>query len=593
MRELLRRVLQRVPATPGGARSGVGTSAGPKASDGAARAAAPPDHYLSAALSAVLQPHIERLAVLVGRHDRGLEAVVRQLRPDLAVVTVDTTADASSLHVALSTHGPFDVILEDVQAAKRRGPLFRRAFWHLRDGGTYLMRNAEPGVGEQPDGVETVGSLVSRLAATSPDADAQPASRAATDEAELAAAVAAVEQQGPHLVVRRRTASWAKLREPEVDEVLAARRGRSGRVLRKIAAQHLESRSTVRESESFRAGRLLTAYDAPDLVLREYHDVVASEGQVLTSGHLLLPDSFRHVMRKRLGNRFLDDLAPRFARPRADLSATVDLPGSYYYLDSEFRGHFGHLLTEQVARFWGWDEAKRADPTLKALVCSNAGRDELAEFERVVLAAGGIPPDDVVLARTPVRVERMVAATPQFGNPAYVHPSILPVWRHLGENLAARAPDRDYPRRVFCSRRPVAQVPGAFDGPRRECRNGPEVERLLVAHGFDVVYPEDFTVPEQARMFREAEVVAGYAGSALFNLIFADRPKDVLLISSESYTAQNEYMIAAAVGHRLDVAWCRAEIPMPERWDSRAFNSPFGFDFDREGQFVEQVLADL
>lgn len=531
------------------------------------------------------------VAVLVGRQDRGLAAIVRELRPGSTVSTIDATLPASSLHVALTTDGPFDVVVEDVQMAARRGPLFRRAFWHLRDGGTYLVRTAGAGADELPDESEAVGSLVHRLAASEPDVE--PASRTEADELALAAAVAGATPHGGHLAVHRRGTSWAKLREPEVDELLSGRQGRSGRVLRTIPATSVPSRCELRESESFRAGKLPTSYDAPQLALREYRDVIASEGQVLTSGDVLLPDSFRHVMRKRLANRYLDDLAPRFARPRADLAGAVHLPGSYYFLDSEFRGHFGHLLTEQVARVWGWEEAKRADPSLKALVCANSGRDDLAGFERAVLAAAGIDEGDLVLVRTSVRVDRMVAVTPQFGNPAYVHPSILPVWARLGEALAAGAPDRRYPRRVFCSRRPVAEVPGAFGGPRRECRNGSEVEALLARHGFEVVYPEDYSMPEQARMFREAEVVAGYAGSALFNLVFADRPTRVLLISSESYTAQNEYMIAAAVGHRLDIAWCRAEIEMPERWDTRAFNSPFHFDFEREGRFVEQVLAEL
>lgn len=181
-----------------------------------------------------------------------------------------------------------------------------------------------------------------------------------------------------------------------------------------------------------------------------------------------------------------------------------------------------------------------------------------------------------------------------FGNPAYVHPEILRTWAGVGERLAADAPDRTYAQRVFCSRRPRLEVPGAFEGARRECRNGSELEMAFAAQGFEVIYTEDYAITEQARIFREADVIAGYAGSALFNLIFSDSPKHVIVVSSESYTAQNEYLIASVGGHRLDVAWCVAEIPMPEkRWDSTAFNSAFTFDFDREGRFLEKVLADL
>ena len=62
------------------------------------------------------------------------------------------------------------------------------------------------------------------------------------------------------------------------------------------------------------------------------------------------------------------------------------------------------------------------------MVAVNAERDELAPFETALLAAAGIEESDVELIREPVRVERLVAATPMFSNPAYVHPEILQTW---------------------------------------------------------------------------------------------------------------------------------------------------------------------
>jgi hypothetical protein len=51
-------------------------------------------------------------------------------------------------------------------------------------------------------------------------------------------------------------------------------------------------------------------------------------------------------------------------------------------------------------------------------------------------------------------------------------------------------------------------------------------------------------------------------------------------------------MISSVLGHRLDVAWCRPEIPRtPGRFSMREFQSPFSFDLDREGAWVRQVLG--
>ncbi len=288
-----------------------------------------------------------------------------------------------------------------------------------------------------------------------------------------------------------------------------------------------------------------TDFAVPNLFLRSYADVVCWPGQMVTQGHVFLPDTYRHNQRRRLRNRFVEELAPEFGRPHG-LSDPADLTGSYYYLDSEFRGHFGHALTEQVARFWGWSEAKRADAGLKALVAVNAERDELAPFETALLAAAGIEESDVELIREPVRVERLVAATPMFSNPAYVHPEILQTWSELGRRLSAQARDRDYPARVFCSRREQTG-PGAFSGARRECRNGKELEEVFAGNSFEIIYPEEYDLAIQARSFGQRSW-PGSAGSALFNLIFSGSPKHVIVVSSESYTAKNEYVIASARG---------------------------------------------
>ena len=78
-------------------------------------------------------------------------------------------------------------------------------------------------------------------------------------------------------------------------------------------------------------------------------------------------------------------------------------------------------------------------------------------------------------------------------------PRWVPAWRR------ARRPSNQASRRsvrLFCSRRPG----------KRSCHNAAEVEGLFAAHGFAVVYPEDHPLPEQARMVRDADVVAGFAG---------------------------------------------------------------------------------
>jgi capsular polysaccharide biosynthesis protein len=190
-----------------------------------------------------------------------------------------------------------------------------------------------------------------------------------------------------------------------------------------------------------------------------------------------------------------------------------------------------------------------------------------------------------VVAHEPTRVERLVATSPMFGMPAYVHPFIATPYAVVGSALADRAADvPPGPLRVFCSRRPG----------KRTCHNAAEVEALFAEHGFAVVLPEDYPLAEQVRLVRDADVVAGFAGSGMFQIAFAGGPKHVLLVASETYTASNEYLISSVLGHRLDLVLCRSDRPRRGRgFDNASYQADFTFDADREGVFLREVLASL
>ena len=108
-----------------------------------------------------------------------------------------------------------------------------------------------------------------------------------------------------------------------------------------------------------------------------------------------------------------------------------------------------------------------------------------------------------------------------------------------------------------------------------------------------MIYPEDHPLPDQVRLFRRADVLAGLAGSGMFQMAFAESPKHVILVGSESYTATNEYLIASVLGHRLDLVLCRPDVPKADRFKPASYHSNFTYDPDREGRFLAAVLEDL
>jgi capsular polysaccharide biosynthesis protein len=210
---------------------------------------------------------------------------------------------------------------------------------------------------------------------------------------------------------------------------------------------------------------------------------------------------------------------------------------------------------------------------------------ELLPFERDILGAFGISDRDVQIFDRPVRPETLFSATSMFSLPDYVHPEMVRVWDRVGDHLAAQASPGAGPRRIFCTR-PADH--------KRACTNATEVEALFARHGFEVIRPELLALPEQVALFRGAEVIAGFGGSAVFTSALCDAPKTVVTVAPTSYTARNEHLIAAARGHRVISAWSEPRLSHPDGWwTQRAYASDFSVDMDKEGRWLDQRLSAL
>jgi len=497
---------------------------------------------------------------------------------------------ASELRLRLATGARPDLVVLDTADLRRRRALLLPLAFVVPRGGALLVARSRLGV---TDAAESTMRQVTGLLEPTADEPAAPGVRA-MELPHIAAGWRDVRLAGDHLVLRNALRSLVTLAEREADVALR-RSPERGRVLATLPGGRFEPRGTLNESDSPAAGRWRTAYDVPDLSLRRYVEVVCRPGGVVTQGHVLLPESHRHIARRRPNNRFAPTVSSTAARLRRRVPVARDLEEPHFFWDSEFRGHFGHVMTEMLSRLWALDEARRHHPGLRILMATSPNKEaDLTAHEVAVLAAFGVVPEEITFLREPARVRTLLAATPMFSQPEVVHPEIAAVWDRLGDHLAGQAPDRldgrPYPRRIFVSRR----------GGLRACRNAAEVEALFAGAGFAVVHPEAHRMAVQARLFREADVIAGYAGSGLFNAMLADTPKRLVMISSETYTVQNEWMIAAVRGHHVDVAWSRPDrLDRPDVGEARSparpgtLHAPYSVDPEREGLFLRKVLAEL
>ncbi|TIC89220.1 glycosyltransferase family 61 protein [Nocardioides sp. GY 10113] len=521
-----------------------------------------------------LDGRTEAVVVLLGSNRPQLLQRLRTLGPGWTVLEVDDT-DERACHLELTLAGPVDVVVDRAQPAGRL-VRFRDVFFHVRAGGVYVVPGGGTELGPEPGGL---GRHLASAAALEAEPLRAPREGTRRVPENIALAIRMHVQArtvGRHLVLSHDLPDvLSKLDEDEADAYLE-RLGGPHRVLLEIPAETPPDARVITEGPGTRARDMAAPITQAAIRLRDYRDVVVDVEQLVLTDRVVLPDSYRHNQYARLVNRGIIDVSPRLGVPVRPVPDDLPLlEGTYLHLDNEIRGHFGHTLTEVLSRMWSWSAALEIDPDVKVLMTAARVRPELAEWELDFYETCGIPRDRILKLDGAARVERLLSGSPMFSNPQFVHPRILETWDRVGDTLAARASDREWPSRIFIGRRLA----------KRACLNAEEVEAVFAEYGFEVVYPEDLPLGDQVAMFRAADVVAGYAGSGMFHIAFVPHPLRVIQISSDGYTPRNEVLMSALRGHRIDAVVSAAQ--------AAGVQADFAVDLEREGPYLRSVLEAL
>ncbi|SKB82091.1 Capsular polysaccharide biosynthesis protein [Arthrobacter sp. 49Tsu3.1M3] len=502
-------------------------------------------------------------------------------------ITVHKARNLAEMHLQLAKLPDLQLLVEDGTNRKsEKLAIFRELFLYVDDGGLYVAEDLH--ASHLPKYVDSDGENVWQFISRLLDLKAepvQPGTKTTSDDRELAAAIDRVINYGKIAFVTKRGNHLLKIRDHQATEILEGRFGSNwGHLISLRKAGTFRSKATVSTNRHDLDYRFKKDIAFPAHHLREYSNAVCSPGQVALLNDVVLPDSFRHLLGRRLTNKFLTDSSPFHARmsPAPDESPDF-LAGNYFYLDTEYPNVYGHIPTEVISRLWGWNESKVLYPNLKALVSPKLGERDIPTYEIKILNAFGISDADIVRISHPTRVERLLAATPMFSNPKYVVPEIDSVWSTISKNLRSNISSGI--DKVFLSRQ---------TGLARNCRNSTAVEAMFRQHGFTILRPEALPLGDQIELFSGASVVAGYGGSALLNGVFSDHPSTRIVIAPDTYNTANEYLISSITGDDFHYFWCKADVPHPpDRWTWEAFESPYEFDFDRDGDQLDKLLASL
>jgi hypothetical protein len=245
----------------------------------------------------------------------------------------------------------------------------------------------------------------------------------------------------------------------------------------------------------------------PPVICYELHDArVTSQGCVITRDN--------HVVRESLGNLLtIEGLPLKGLKPLGDGRFEQDLfparrirPPSLLLKRAWWR-NFGHWMLEAAAPL----ALLRAKGALRQEMHIVTGRFEeppMIATAAATLAALWPWPDPAVEQHDDdemILFDRLYYTTPVHDYICQV-PSTVQVLRRYLVPEAGQAG----PKRIFLDR--TTQL--------RRLVNQDDVRALCVAYGCQPVQPADFTLLEQVRLFRDAEVIVGIKGSDFVNAMF-------------------------------------------------------------------------
>jgi capsular polysaccharide biosynthesis protein len=488
------------------------------------------------------------------------KSTVARIEADLRMLgatSVTATGDPSSTVDVLKAHPRLDAIVDLTSSS--RIALFEALVWGLRDGGIYVA------VGGARRWVRAVSSR--RVAI-------EGASLAKSRERdELINSTGKPVRHGRIAVVAKRADHHLVVRHGEVEDVLLRHAGEGwGRVIARQDAYEYPSRATLVMHGEPSPGDKPAIITVPELSVREYHDAICHPREIVTRDNLILPDTYRHWQNKSLFHKRIQSATTSFGRLTGEAGGTTTRheEGVFFDLDSAFPSHFGHLMTETISKFWGWRHAVQLYPDIRPVITHQSGKPALPAWKADVLNALGIPTERILWIGEgeSARLDALVAAMPQLVNPRYIDENIRETWAEIARGVRSSPAAGGGAEKIFLSRRRQSQ---------RVCSNTPEVEALFEELGFTVVLPEKLPFHEQVRMFSGARVIAGFGGSALFNAMFNPDAK-MLVLTSRSYVAANEYLIAAANGNEIHYFWAPPALEQPSKgFSTDAYRSGFEF----------------
>lgn len=320
------------------------------------------------------------------------------------------------------------IIERGLELSGERVDTFRELFGMVAKGGRYVVDStpAQDAPAEAHDEAGRMGMHLAELAES-----AKITSGEHSYDIELGRSLGPVRTVSGRWIIAKRLSHQWKIRDSRANELLQARFASAwGEVITsKPAIVHISRAKGVSHGDGLRS--LPPDFSVPQRFLRRYVGVNCYVRKRAQLGDYWLPDTFRNPRKRGLDHLGLHSTGPVMARAAGEpYPPTRTLDGPFFYLDSEYFSHFGHVLTDVVGNTWGWQLVKQRVPELRPLLSMPSDHATVPAFQRQIFAALGIDPDSIEYVRPGgVQVAELYSCTSDWAMPRYCAPELVSTLR--------------------------------------------------------------------------------------------------------------------------------------------------------------------
>ena len=223
----------------------------------------------------------------------------------------------------------------------------------------------------------------------------------------------------------------------------------------------------------------------------------------------------------------------------------------------EVHDHWGHFITDTLARLWALADV---DPATKVLFAPDAGARLAVPLVRALLAAAGVGEDRILRPQGPTLFERLLCPAPAL-QLSRIYQGFDDVHRRIAAALFAASPAVPPTRPVYLTRTRLAQD-------LRRLKGEQALEQRLERAGYLVVSPEQLGLAEQMALFNGAAPVVGAFGSAMHTVLFRKAEESQRSATLFPEKIPPRFMMVDAIkGSEAAYVKClRSEAPDGSRW---------------------------